>query len=1381
MNTLNDAMMSANGPGDETVVHGMDEATAETVEDAENEGAQVAADTAPQLKYASIGYIAQGPTHQVVEVIDVGITRVQTVESGTGIVLKADYDYDSTARYEWYSWVSEDPLADYVSSEDYVRGTQVYCDGSVSGPGYERRTRYPDGSYRERSGDSYVHYNAAGRRTRVIHPDGGETVYIYDPVTGSEASSSYRSPNGDRWDSVTSGGITTIEGYDASIGRRYRHVTDDTGRTIHESWSFDGRFSPEGYEGSALDAVHTALAEAAKDLGVNETDLEVERLTSTESSGTLRYGIRVVSGTGAKRYYTVDAATGAILRLIPPPNAAQGGVDAVILDWDTDPDTKYDIYRREFGSESWSLIVQAEEAGRFIDQSAVSGISYQYEARPMISAVASVLPASIRPRMSVNYQVPQGLRPENVLVLIDVSEPGYVDIGSVIPGSETANGKLDPITESELLEYLELPADALSDGTDPTWHLIKDDQGRIFVPLGIYYAFRRNIPRENMVLLASAYGDVVSEIKGHMIRHGIAGRITSLVSAYHFPLTSGGYAWESVLNFGLWEAFGGRSEDLTGQENLGRHFSRILGDPGYLATRIDAADAEEARRTIDDSIWAEENYHFDDPAWLASNQLNAFVDWKGPHSGFDAHFLGAADELGASGLFGSRGDHWESTPDLATPGFIDRFDADADGRLDDTFLFTGWYHYWDYQDVFNWARGAIGWDMDSASAASYRDETMSWDDSLRPWASNVISHGAAATLGAVAEPFAHGHTQADLFMHYILSGYSFAEAGYFASRQHRDGPWMFSFGGDPLYTPFRGVSGGVGASERIHGGGSRIFGTNPYDVTNPSRQGPMRRPLDGRGEDYREFTDAGQLAFERQVVVGQGGLREISYLADGRTVILTGRIDLASNGDMLDDNRVVIYDASGRSIFETTVPSRGDGFAMDRFTLGVSGGIQLVRSFHDGRPDQVFDVGRKTFDFPDGFDAYQTRADGTAIIRVSSDGGFRSLGEALSFAQAGDEVVLSEGTYHEGGLSIPIGIKIRGDGDPSKVVIDGAGSKSGWTLVSNLPLEASGTSFEVSGMTFENFDIHNDNSWDYSFGGIIVVPFPDVQTVVQNIIFKDNDFNDMAGVIAVYSNTNTAPPTGSLSVLGCVFENNRFLDTNWGFSAPIVALLGDLTVSGSEFRNNGNLIGGSGGIATWGLGSLSVTDSVFENNGGIDGLGGFGAVNIGNVKQGIFENCRFLGNASQDPYFGTGGIFVQSGSEITVRNNVFAANDSPRAGSVLAGPSVKLTLENNDFIAGTDAACHATIIAAGSEAVISGFGNVFDGPSIRWTLAENAATIDLVRTTLIEPSLAVVYTAEERASAIEQLRFYGFRFSTASDDDIARLIRIKKRRLSMTA
>jgi len=108
-------------------------------------------------------------------------------------------------------------------------------------------------------------------------------------------------------------------------------------------------------------------------------------------------------------------------------------------------------------------------------------------------------------------------------------------------------------------------------------------------------------------------------------------------------------------------------------------------------------------------------------------------------------------------------------------------------------LYSGWYNLGHYNNAFTWNTGAIGFHLDSLSAADPRTGS--------DWSANAIQHGITATSGAVAEPYLQGLAQPDGVFLNLLEGSNLGDAFF---RNERWLKWMILNIGDPLYLPFPG-------------------------------------------------------------------------------------------------------------------------------------------------------------------------------------------------------------------------------------------------------------------------------------------------------------------------------------------------------------------------------------------------------------------------------------------------------------------------------------------------------------------------------------------------------------------------------------------------
>lgn len=108
-------------------------------------------------------------------------------------------------------------------------------------------------------------------------------------------------------------------------------------------------------------------------------------------------------------------------------------------------------------------------------------------------------------------------------------------------------------------------------------------------------------------------------------------------------------------------------------------------------------------------------------------------------------------------------------------------------------MYSGWYSLNHYNNAFTWNTGAIGFHLDSLSAADPRQGSN--------WAANAIKKGITVTSGAMAEPYLDGLAHPDGVFRNLLQG---ANVGDAFLRNEMWLKWMILNLGDPLYQPFPG-------------------------------------------------------------------------------------------------------------------------------------------------------------------------------------------------------------------------------------------------------------------------------------------------------------------------------------------------------------------------------------------------------------------------------------------------------------------------------------------------------------------------------------------------------------------------------------------------
>jgi uncharacterized protein (TIGR03790 family) len=197
-----------------------------------------------------------------------------------------------------------------------------------------------------------------------------------------------------------------------------------------------------------------------------------------------------------------------------------------------------------------------------------------------------------------------------------------------------------------------------------------------------------------------------------------------------------------------------------------------------LVTRLDGPTVADVRRMIDDSIYAEKHRL----AGLAVVDTRGMTDPKDGYTSGDNWLRGARDALVKDGWTVK----FDDKPDILPP-------TDPCNQVA---IYLGWYR----QDAAGpwitppprFVRGAIAYHLHSFSANTVRSDKDNWVGPL-------ISHGAAATMGTVYEPYLALTPHEDIFTRRLLAGDYFAEAAYASIRGLS---WMVTVVGDPLYRPF---------------------------------------------------------------------------------------------------------------------------------------------------------------------------------------------------------------------------------------------------------------------------------------------------------------------------------------------------------------------------------------------------------------------------------------------------------------------------------------------------------------------------------------------------------------------------------------------------
>ena len=199
----------------------------------------------------------------------------------------------------------------------------------------------------------------------------------------------------------------------------------------------------------------------------------------------------------------------------------------------------------------------------------------------------------------------------------------------------------------------------------------------------------------------------------------------------------------------------------------------------YSVWRLDAATPELAKGLVDKAIYAETNGVSGKGCFdLRLRALEGNADYESLTGDWDIH---QSAEFTRRAGFEVVEDGEQA--EFGTPP--------APMRCEGAVFYAGWYSLNHYNDAFSWNPGAIGFHLDSASAANPRGAGN--------WSGGAVMKGITITSGAAGEPYLEGLAHPDqVFLGFFLG----ANAGDALLRSTRWLKWMILNIGDPLYRPF---------------------------------------------------------------------------------------------------------------------------------------------------------------------------------------------------------------------------------------------------------------------------------------------------------------------------------------------------------------------------------------------------------------------------------------------------------------------------------------------------------------------------------------------------------------------------------------------------
>ncbi len=321
--------------------------------------------------------------------------------------------------------------------------------------------------------------------------------------------------------------------------------------------------------------------------------------------------------------------------------------------------------------------------------------------------------------------------------------------------------------------------------------------------LARYYMQQRGIPQDHLLLVHTTEREVISRqqyneeihdpVRSFLLQASGKPRISCLVTLYGLPLKIQPTAGENkeatattraAVDSELALVLAGEYPLEGWQANpyfLGFQHTRLplKRDQVLLVSRLDGPDPTTVERIINDSLAVEHG----------GLRGRACFDarWPRPEekklSGYALYDNAIHQAAQLVRQWGRMEVQLDQRPQL--------FQA---GDCPDTALYCGWYSLAKYVDAFSWARGAVGYHIASGECATLHSKNS------RAWCPQMLSHGIAATIGPVYEPYVQAFPRPDLFFGTLVQGYLGLGETYLVSLPYLS--WQMVLIGDPLYQPF---------------------------------------------------------------------------------------------------------------------------------------------------------------------------------------------------------------------------------------------------------------------------------------------------------------------------------------------------------------------------------------------------------------------------------------------------------------------------------------------------------------------------------------------------------------------------------------------------
>ena len=340
--------------------------------------------------------------------------------------------------------------------------------------------------------------------------------------------------------------------------------------------------------------------------------------------------------------------------------------------------------------------------------------------------------------------------------------------------------------------------------------VVANRQARDGVELARFYMEQRKIPKENLLVLQTAFKE---DIPRHFYEDEIADpirafvqdkpKITCLVLFYGLPLRIDWHLLAIEDPGGKQVNLNARQRDPVASVDSELSLVRVENPPVHdwlenpyfiefqkqktkyekgqvlMVARLDGPDPATVKRIILDSLAVEKK----------GLTGTAYFDarWKKPKGN---------SALSGYALYDNAIHAAAKVTEKVLPVVLNEEDAlFQKGEAPDAALYCGWYSLAKYQDAFEWQQGSVAYHIASAECTTLKKEGS------QVWCKRLLEEGVAATIGPVGEPYVQAFPFPQVFFGLLLDGdFSLVEA-YYLSLPFIS--WKMVLIGDPLYQPFR--------------------------------------------------------------------------------------------------------------------------------------------------------------------------------------------------------------------------------------------------------------------------------------------------------------------------------------------------------------------------------------------------------------------------------------------------------------------------------------------------------------------------------------------------------------------------------------------------